>query len=96
MPAMVGYLNHWATAAPMLKRNSPEKKSLPTPAIEHVWDALGRRLAARIRPPGNIQQLKYMPIEEWVLLPQELRSNLVLMDRRSEAIIALRGGHIPY
>ncbi|GFX52103.1 uncharacterized protein TNCV_4654321 [Trichonephila clavipes] len=39
--------------------------------IEHVWDALGRRIAARLHHPENTQQLKQMLIEEWVLLPQE-------------------------
>ncbi|GFW27037.1 transposable element Tcb2 transposase [Trichonephila clavipes] len=38
--------------------------------IEHVWDALGRRIAARLHHPENTQQLKQMLIEEWVLLPQ--------------------------
>ena len=65
--------------------------------IENVWDALGRRLAARLYPPENTQQLKQMLIEEWALLPQELLDNLVLsMERRCEATIAVRGGHIPY
>ncbi|GFV96553.1 transposable element Tcb2 transposase [Trichonephila clavipes] len=65
--------------------------------IEHVWDALGRRLAAQLNPPGNTQQLKQMMIEEWVLLLEELLDNLVLsMKRRCEAIIVVRGGHIPF
>ncbi|GFV20878.1 transposable element Tcb2 transposase [Trichonephila clavipes] len=37
--------------------------------IEHVWDALGRRIAARLHHPENTQQLKQMLIEEWALLP---------------------------
>ncbi|GFV21027.1 transposable element Tc1 transposase [Trichonephila clavipes] len=37
--------------------------------IEHVLDALGRRIAARLHHPENTQQLKQMLIEEWVLLP---------------------------
>ncbi|GFX72030.1 transposable element Tc3 transposase [Trichonephila clavipes] len=40
--------------------------------IEHVWDALGRRIAARLHHPENIQQLKQMLIEEWALLQQEM------------------------
>ncbi|GFV51456.1 hypothetical protein TNCV_843951 [Trichonephila clavipes] len=44
--------------------------------LEHVWDALGRRLAVRLRPPANTQQLKQMLIE--ARLPQELLGNLVL------------------
>ncbi|GFW08610.1 transposable element Tc1 transposase [Trichonephila clavipes] len=65
--------------------------------IEHVWDALGRHIAARLHHPENIQQLKQMLIEEWVLLPQEMLNQLVLsMRRRCEATIAVRGRHIPY
>ncbi|GFX05505.1 transposable element Tcb2 transposase [Trichonephila clavipes] len=65
--------------------------------IEHVWDALGRRIAARLHHPENTQQLKQILIEEWVLLPQEMLHQLVLsMRRRCESTIAVRGGHIPY
>ncbi|GFV12859.1 transposable element Tcb2 transposase [Trichonephila clavipes] len=65
--------------------------------IEHVWDALGKRIAARLHHPENTQQLKQMLIEERVLLPQEMLHQLVLrMRRRCEATIAVRRGHIPY
>ncbi|GFW46673.1 transposable element Tcb2 transposase [Trichonephila clavipes] len=65
--------------------------------IEHVWDALGRRIAERLHHPENTRQLKQMLIEEWTLLPQEILHQLVLsMPRRCEATIAVRGGHIPY
>ncbi|GFV98333.1 transposable element Tc3 transposase [Trichonephila clavipes] len=46
--------------------------------IEHVWDTLGRRIAARLHHPKNTQQLKQMLIEEWALLPQEMLHQLVL------------------
>ncbi|GFW09865.1 transposable element Tcb2 transposase [Trichonephila clavipes] len=65
--------------------------------IEHVWDALGRRIAARLHHPENTQQLKQMLFEEWALQPQEMLHQLVLsIRRRCEATIAVRGGHIPY
>ncbi|GFY06945.1 transposable element Tcb2 transposase [Trichonephila clavipes] len=65
--------------------------------IEHVWDALGRRIAARLHHPENTQQLKQMLIEEWALIPQEMLHQLDLSTRRRcEATIAVRGGHIPY
>ncbi|GFW84881.1 transposable element Tc1 transposase [Trichonephila clavipes] len=65
--------------------------------IEHMWDALGRRIAARLHHPENTQQLKQMLIEEWVHLPQEMLHQLVLsMRRRCEATIAVRGGNISY
>ncbi|GFT90836.1 transposable element Tc3 transposase [Trichonephila clavipes] len=61
--------------------------------IEHRWDALGRRIAARLHHPENTQQLKQMLIEEWILLPQEMLHQLVLsMRRRGEATIAVREG----
>ncbi|GFV18929.1 uncharacterized protein TNCV_4758141 [Trichonephila clavipes] len=59
--------------------------------IEHMWDALGRRIAAHLHHPENTQQLKQMLIEEWALLPQETLHQLVLsMRRRCEATIARR------
>ncbi|GFV77640.1 putative transposable element [Trichonephila clavipes] len=45
--------------------------------IEHVRDALGRRIAARLHHPENTQ-LKQMLIEEWALLPQEMLHQRVL------------------
>ncbi|GFU58509.1 transposable element Tcb2 transposase [Trichonephila clavipes] len=58
--------------------------------IEHVWDALGRRISARLHHPENTQQLKQMLIEEWALLPQEMLHQLVLIRRRRcETTIAL-------
>ncbi|GFX22391.1 transposable element Tcb2 transposase [Trichonephila clavipes] len=57
--------------------------------IEHVWDDLGRRIAARSYHPENTQQLKQMLIEEWALLPQEMSHQLILsIRRRCEATIA--------
>ncbi|GFW73330.1 transposable element Tcb2 transposase [Trichonephila clavipes] len=65
--------------------------------IERVWDALGRRIAARLHHLDNTQELKQMLIEEWALLPPEMLHQLVLcMRRRCGATIAVRVGHIPY
>ncbi|GFX86906.1 transposable element Tcb2 transposase [Trichonephila clavipes] len=65
--------------------------------VEHVWDALGRRTAARLHHPENTQKLKQMLIEEWALIPQEMLHQLDLsMRRRCEANNAVRGEHIPY
>ncbi|GFY01888.1 transposable element Tcb2 transposase [Trichonephila clavipes] len=46
--------------------------------MEHVWDGLGRRIAARLHHPENTQHRKQMLIEEWALLPQEMLHQLVL------------------
>ncbi|GFY33861.1 transposable element Tcb2 transposase [Trichonephila clavipes] len=57
--------------------------------IEHLWDDLGRRFAARLHHPENTQQLKQMLSDEWALLPQEMLHQLVLsMRRRCETTIA--------
>ncbi|GFX76469.1 transposable element Tcb2 transposase [Trichonephila clavipes] len=65
--------------------------------IEHVWDALGRRIATRLHHLENTQQIKQMLIEEWALRPQKMLHQLVLsMRRRCEETIAVRGWHIPY
>ncbi|GFW99507.1 transposable element Tcb2 transposase [Trichonephila clavipes] len=62
--------------------------------IEHVWDGLGRRIAARLHHPENTQQLEQMLIEEWALLPQKMLHQLVLsMRRRCEVTIAILNIH---
>ncbi|GFV31744.1 transposable element Tcb1 transposase [Trichonephila clavipes] len=62
--------------------------------IEHLWDALGRRFAARLHLPENTQQLKQMLIDEWALLLQEMLHQLVLsMRRRCEGTIAQLKSH---
>lgn len=65
--------------------------------IENVWEALGRRIAARRYPPTNQDILIRALKEEWDNLPQQLLDHVVQsMPRRLESCIALRGGHIPY
>ncbi|GFU19119.1 transposable element Tc3 transposase [Trichonephila clavipes] len=51
--------------------------------IEHVWDFLGRRLAARILPPVTIRELRLALQDEWAAMPQQLIDTLILsMGRR--------------
>ncbi|GFX49808.1 transposable element Tcb2 transposase [Trichonephila clavipes] len=65
--------------------------------IEHVWDFLGRRLAARTLPPVTIRELRLALQDEWAELPQQLIDTLILsMGRRCETCLAVRGDHIPY
>ncbi|GFS62418.1 transposable element Tcb2 transposase [Trichonephila clavipes] len=60
--------------------------------IEHLWNDLGRRFAARLHHLENTKELKQMLIDEWALLPQEMLHQLVLsMRRRCEATIANLG-----
>ncbi|GFW97774.1 transposable element Tcb2 transposase [Trichonephila clavipes] len=65
--------------------------------IEHVWDFLGRRLAARTLPPVTIRELLLALQDEWAAMPQQLIDTLILsMGRRCETCLAVRGDHIPY
>ncbi|GFU55195.1 transposable element Tc3 transposase [Trichonephila clavipes] len=66
-------------------------------SIEHVWDFLGRRLAARTLPPVTIRELRLTLQDEWAAMPQQLIDTLILsMGRRCETCLAVRGDHIPY
>ncbi|GFY17057.1 transposable element Tcb2 transposase [Trichonephila clavipes] len=65
--------------------------------IEHVWDFLGRRLAARTLPPVTIRELRLALQDEWAAMPQQLIDTLIRsMGRRCETCLAVRGDHIPY
>ncbi|GFT79476.1 transposable element Tcb1 transposase [Trichonephila clavipes] len=64
--------------------------------IEHVWDFLGRRLAACTLPPVTIRELRLALQDEWAAMPQQLIDTLILsMGRRCETCLAVRGDHIP-
>ncbi|GFV46845.1 transposable element Tcb2 transposase [Trichonephila clavipes] len=65
--------------------------------IEHVWDFLGRRLAARTLPPVTIRELRLALQNEWAAMPQQLIDILILsMGSRCETCLAVRGDYIPY
>ncbi|GFU67676.1 transposable element Tcb2 transposase [Trichonephila clavipes] len=65
--------------------------------IEHVWDFLGRRLAARTLPPVTIRELRLALQDEWAAMPQQLIGTLILsMGRSCETCLAVRGDNIPY
>lgn len=57
---------------------------LPWPAlspdmapIEHVWDELGRRVAARPQHPNNLQELRQALTEEWRNMPQNAIQRII-------------------
>ncbi|GFX31064.1 transposable element Tcb2 transposase [Trichonephila clavipes] len=51
--------------------------------IEHVWDMLGRRIAARQLPPTCLLELRRALLDEWCNIPQDQIDNLILsMPRR--------------
>ncbi|GFW79047.1 transposable element Tcb2 transposase [Trichonephila clavipes] len=65
--------------------------------IEHVWDMLRRRIAARPRPPATVRDLEIALLEEWNSIPQSLIDNLLAsMANRCAAVLAVRGDHTPY
>ncbi|GFS83869.1 transposable element Tcb2 transposase [Trichonephila clavipes] len=45
--------------------------------IEHVWDALRRRVACRQPPPQTLQELERALLEEWVRIPQLVINSLI-------------------
>ncbi|KAL0153149.1 hypothetical protein M9458_051545 [Cirrhinus mrigala] len=54
-----------------------------SPDIEHVWDALDRRIRQRVPVPANIQQHLTAIAEEWANIPQATINNLInFMQRR--------------
>ncbi len=56
--------------------------SLDMSHIEHVWDALDRRIQQRVPVPANIQQLRTAIEEEWTNIPQATINNLINSMRR--------------
>ncbi|GFW93438.1 transposable element Tcb2 transposase [Trichonephila clavipes] len=65
--------------------------------IEHVWDFLGRRLAARTLLPVTIRELRLALQDEWAAMPQQFIDTLIhSMGRCCETCLAVRGDHIPY
>ncbi|GFW65321.1 transposable element Tcb1 transposase [Trichonephila clavipes] len=57
--------------------------------IEHVWDILGRRIAARQPPPTCLPELRRALLDEWCNTPQDQIHNLIIC-------IASSGRHTPY
>ncbi|GFV42963.1 DDE_3 domain-containing protein [Trichonephila clavipes] len=65
--------------------------------IEHVWDMLGRRIAARQPPPTCLPELRRALLDEWCNIPKDQIDNLILsLPRRCKACIASSGRHTPY
>ncbi|GFV51465.1 transposable element Tcb2 transposase [Trichonephila clavipes] len=89
-------------AEQLLKSEDIERMDWPARSpdlnpIEHVWDFLGRRLAARTLPPVTIREFRLALQDEWAAMPRQLIDTLILsMGRRCETCLAVRGDHIPY
>ncbi|GFW22191.1 transposable element Tc3 transposase [Trichonephila clavipes] len=65
--------------------------------IEHLWDYLGREVAALNPPPRSLHELKRGLLCVWSSLPIPVSDNLInSMGNRCRQCIQVRGGHIPY
>ncbi|GFT95607.1 transposable element Tcb1 transposase [Trichonephila clavipes] len=65
--------------------------------IEHVWDILGRRIAARQPPPTCLPELRRELLDEWCNILQDQIDNFILrIPRRRKACIASSGRHTSY
>ncbi|GFV53567.1 DDE_3 domain-containing protein [Trichonephila clavipes] len=65
--------------------------------IEHVWDMLDLRIAARQPPPTCVPELRRALLNEWCNIPEDQIDNLILsMPRRCKACIASSERHTPY
>ncbi|GFW73028.1 DDE_3 domain-containing protein [Trichonephila clavipes] len=65
--------------------------------IVHVWDMLGRRIAARQPLPTGLPELRRALLDEWFNIPQDQIDNLILsMPKRCNSYIASSGRHTPY
>ncbi|GFV80859.1 transposable element Tc3 transposase [Trichonephila clavipes] len=76
---------HWPAYSPYLN------------SIEHVWDMLDRRIAARQHRLTCLPELRRALLDEWCNIPQDQIDNLILStSRRCKACIASSGRHTPY
>jgi hypothetical protein len=65
--------------------------------VEHVWDALYRRVRQRVPIPTNIQQLPTAIEEKWENIPQATINSLInSMRRRYVTLHEANGGHTRY
>ncbi|GFX96752.1 transposable element Tc3 transposase [Trichonephila clavipes] len=72
--------------------NSPDLNS-----IEHVWDMLGRQIAALSHPPSSITELKRALQEAWNCLSPQLIHHLIASTVNCcAACLAVRDDHTPY
>ncbi|GFX57161.1 transposable element Tcb2 transposase [Trichonephila clavipes] len=65
--------------------------------IDHVWDALGRRVAGYQPPPQTLQELERALLEKWDRIPQLVINSLIdSIIQRCSTLLAVRGNHTPY
>ncbi|GBN79479.1 Transposable element Tcb2 transposase [Araneus ventricosus] len=65
--------------------------------IEHLWDYLGRQVAALSPPTRSLDELKQGLLRVWSSLPISVSDNLIdSLKSRCRQYIQVRSGHIPY
>ena len=65
--------------------------------LEHIWDALDRRVWQRVPVPIYIQQLRKAIEEEWDNIPQATINSLInSIQRRCVVLHEANGGHTRY
>ena len=65
--------------------------------IEHLWDQLGKAARRRLIPTSNLQDLRWILLEEWNAIPQIRIMRLIRsMRRRCQAITGAFGGSTRY
>ncbi|GFX50984.1 transposable element Tcb1 transposase [Trichonephila clavipes] len=65
--------------------------------IEHVWDALGRRVSGRQPSPQTLQELERALLEEWDRIPQlAINSQIDSMPLRCSTLLTVRGNYTHY
>ncbi|GFS79779.1 transposable element Tcb2 transposase [Trichonephila clavipes] len=65
--------------------------------IEHVWDALGRRVADHQPPSQTLQELERAILEEWDRIPQlVINTHIDSMPHRCSTLLYVRGNHTHY
>ncbi|GBM82953.1 hypothetical protein AVEN_68103-1 [Araneus ventricosus] len=64
--------------------------------MEHVWDALGTRIAALNSPPQTLATLATVLQEQWLSLPELIDRIIDSITHRYMCCIASREDHTPY
>ncbi|GFS77890.1 transposable element Tcb2 transposase [Trichonephila clavipes] len=65
--------------------------------IEHVWDALGRRVAGHQPSPQTLQELERALLDEWGRIPQLVINSLIeYMPQSFQTLLVIHGNYTPY
>ncbi|UYV77104.1 hypothetical protein LAZ67_14003317, partial [Cordylochernes scorpioides] len=79
-PHRARLVNEYLQSENIRRMNWPARSPDLNP-IEHVWDALGRRIGARHPSPRTLVELRTALLEEWGLLPLDFLQSLMVETR---------------